>query len=108
MKPQHPSIKELFAIVAIEDWTSFDPAKTRREALEKWARSWVIDVEFSQSVVSADYLTSEYMDLIKVKLSQELAEDLSEDCTIYSTEDRKVSAQMCAFRRQAKQRASNE
>lgn len=99
---QHPAIKELYNIIKVEDWSSFCPEKTRKELLDKWVKAWVVDVEFSQSVVSTDYLTSEYNDIIKVKLAQSLAEDLAEDCTIYTTADKNISAKMCAFRRKEK------
>lgn len=104
MKSKHPAIKELYDIIKVEDWSSFNPEKTRQELLERWERSWIVDVEFSQAVVNTNYLTSEYNDIIKLKLAQSLAEDLSESCTLYKTENKKVTAQMCALRRKEKVR----
>lgn len=100
----HPALEALYEIAKIEDWTSFAPDKMRTEAINRWIRAWVVDVEFSQAVVSTEYLSSEYNDLIKIKLAQELAEDLSETCTHYKTEDKSISASMCAFRRKEKVR----
>lgn len=108
MKSKHPAIKELYDIMKIEDWSSFCPEKTRKELLEKWERAWIVDVEFSQSVVSTNYLTSDYNDLIRMKLAQSLAEDLSETCTTYKTEDKKITAQMCAIRRKEKIRGGEQ
>jgi hypothetical protein len=99
MKVGHPAIKELYTIINIEDWSTFNPEKTRKEELDKWVKTWVVDVEFTQAVVNTDYLTSEYNDIIRLKLAQSLAEDLAETCTIYKTEDKKISAKMCAIRR---------
>lgn len=107
MKTNHPAIKALYAIIKTEDWSSFCPEKTREEELDKWIKAWIVDVEFSQSVVSTNYLSSEYNDIIKTKLAQSLAEDLSESCTIYKTENKKISAAMCALRRKEKIRGDN-
>ena len=104
MKSKHPAIKALYDIIKIEDWNVFCPERSRKEALEKWEKAWLIDVEFSQAVVSTKYLTSEYDDLIKIKLAQSLAEDLAENCTSFSTADKKISAQISAFRRKEKTR----
>lgn len=104
MKELHPAIKQLYEIIKTEDWSSFCPERSRKEQLDKWVRSWIMDVEFTQAVVSTDYLTSEYNDIIKVRLAQSLAEDLAEDCTIYKTADKNISAKMCAFRRKEKVR----
>jgi hypothetical protein len=72
--------------------------------LDKWCKNWVVDLEYSQAVVDTKYLTGEYNDIIKYKLAQTIAEDLSEECTQYNIEDKKISAQVCAFRRKEKSR----
>lgn len=105
MKPNlHPAIKQLYEIIKMEDWSTFCPERKRQEELDRWTREWIAEVEYSQSVVSTDYLTSEYNDIIKIKLAQSLAEDLAEDCTIYTTNNKNISAKICAFRRKEKVR----
>lgn len=105
---QHPAIKELYSIINEEDWSSFCPEKVRKEKLDKWIKSWIVDVEFSQSVVSTNYLTSEYNDIIKYKLTQSLSEDLAETCTIFKTEDKQITAKISAIRRKEKIRGDND
>ena len=100
----HPAIKALYDIIKTEDWTTFQPEKTRKEQLDRWVKNWVVDVEYSQAVVSTGYLTSEYNDIIRYKLTQSMAEELAEECTIFKTEDKNISAKMCAFRRKEKSR----
>lgn len=99
---KHPAIKALYDIIKIEDWSNFCPERTREEALKKWERAWIVDVEFTQSVVSTKYLTAEYNDVIKYKLSQSLGDELAETCTIFNTKDKQISANMCALRRKEK------
>jgi hypothetical protein len=102
MTKPHPALTELYEIIKAEDWSSFCPEKLRQEKLDKWCRDWVVDVEFTQAVVSTEYLSSEYHDIIKYKLAQSLAEDLAEDCTQFTMADCSINAKMMAFRRKAK------
>ena len=60
------------------------------------------DVEYTQSVVDEKYLTSEYMDLIKCKLTESLAEELTENCVVYTIKEKSVNAKMIALRRKGK------
>jgi hypothetical protein len=98
----HPAVKQLYKIIQTEDWSSFCPEKKREEELDRWVREWIVDVEFSQDVVSTNYLSSEYDDIIKYKLAQSMAEDIAEECTTFTTEKKKISASMCAIRRKEK------
>lgn len=107
-KPLHPALKELYDIIKEPDWTDFARDARRKEMLDKWRKAWVTEVEFSQSVVDTNYLNSEYNDLIKYKLAQSLSEDLAETCTIFTTDKKKISAKVCAFRRQAKVRRKDD
>jgi hypothetical protein len=101
---KHPALEQLYDIIKKEDWSTFCPEKTRKEFLDKWCKAWIVDVEFEQMVVDTKYLTSEYNDAIKYKLAQSIAEDLSENCTEYTVEDKKIGAKVCAFRRREKTR----
>lgn len=100
----HPALEQLYDIIRKEDWSSFCPEKVREEQLDKWCKNWLVDIEYQQSVLDTKYLTGEYNDIIKLKLAQSLAEDLAEECTQFKVEDRKISAQVCAFRRKEKVR----
>lgn len=102
MKPQHPALQELHSIILTKDWTEFCPEKTRAELLAAWVESWIVEAGYSQAVVSTKFLSSEYDDIIKTRLAQSMAEDLSETCAIYKTEGNKISAEMIAIRRKAK------
>lgn len=101
---KHPAIEQLIEIMKTPDWSTFCPERNRMELLNNWEKRWLVDVTYSQSVVSTKYLTSEYDDIIKLQLTQKLAEDLAEDCTIFSKESKNISAKMCAFRRKEKTR----
>lgn len=96
---KHPAIKELYNILKEQDWTSFCPEKKRKELLDKWVETWIIEVEQSQSVLDPKYLDSEHMDFIKYRMGQVLGEALTEDCVEYKTSGKSISAGMVGLRR---------
>jgi hypothetical protein len=100
---KHPAIRELYEIIKKEDWTSFCPEKDRRELLEKWEARWVSSVEAEQLVMDKKYLTSEFSDMVKERLAQNLAEGLTEECVHFTITDKKVKAQLVGLRRKEKQ-----
>jgi hypothetical protein len=99
---KHPALKELYEIIKKEDWTSFCPEKTRAELLEKWEQKWITSVESEQLVMDKKYLTSEFSDMVKERLAQNLAESLAEECVTFTITDRKVKAQLFGIRRKEK------
>ena len=98
----HDALNELRNILKTRDWTEFCPERERARKFEQWCTRWITEVEFAQSVVSTKYLDSEYNDIIKTKLAQSLAEELTEDCISFKTQDKKITATMSAMRRRAK------
>lgn len=98
----HLAIKELYNILKEKDWTSFCPEKSRHELLDKWTEKWIVEAETSQDVLNFKYLSSEYTDAIKYKLTQDILEQVSEECTVYTTTDKKVSASLMTIRRRGK------
>lgn len=99
---KHQSIKELYNILKVQDWTSFCPEKDRQALLDKWVAKWIVEVEQSQSVVNKKYLDSEHLDLIKYKLGEQLGQSLAEECVLFKTEDSTISGHMIALRRKEK------
>lgn len=99
---KHEALKELKAIIKLPDWNDVCREKTREEQLNAWIDRWIVPVEFSQDVVDSKYLTSEYNDLIKLKLAQSMAEDIAETCVTYSVQKKKISGAMIALRRKEK------
>lgn len=99
---KHDALTELRNIIKLPDWAPHCPEKLRVEQLEDWINRWIVQVEFTQAIVNTKYLNSEYSDIIKLKLAQSLAEDIAENCTTYSTQDKKITANLCALRRKEK------
>lgn len=100
---KHEALKELRDLIKLPDWNTVCPEKNRLEQLEYWFDRWIVEAEYSQSVVDTKYLTSEFNDVIKLKLAQSLGEEsLAENCISYKTQEKKITASMCSLRRKAK------
>lgn len=92
---KHEAIRELKDISKLPD-------QVREEQLDAWIDRWVVPVEFTQDVVDSKYLTSEYNDVIKTRLAQNMAEDLAETCVGYVTKKKSITGTMIAIRRKSK------
>lgn len=101
-KNKHPAINELYDIIKLEDWSTFCPEKTRLEKLDRWVRNWIDNVEYKQTITDTKYLSSEYMDIIKTHLTENLAEELAENCVVFQTEKKEVRANLIALRKKGK------
>lgn len=102
MPKQHPAIAELYKLIRKKDWSDFYPEKIRQQMLDMWIEKWITNVEYSQSVVDTKYLSVEYNDAIKTKVSQSIAEDLMEECVDYRVKDREILGEVTALRRERK------
>lgn len=93
------AVKELQEIIQIRDDKSFKYAKSREEQLLEWLYKWVETVDHQQLVLNPKHLDSEYTDLIKYKLTQNMLEDVSEAGVEYSTTQNSLKASISVFRR---------
>lgn len=99
---KHPAIKELYEIIKKKDWTEFCPEKDREVLLNAWVAKWLTTVEADQLIMDKKFLTSEYSDVIKERLAQNLAESLTEECVSFTIKDRKIEANLIGLRRKEK------
>ena len=86
-------IKELFRIIEIKSELE------RYNALKDWIDSWIEEVEAEQAVTSRKYLTSEFEDVLKLKLVENIALDLSEAAVKYKLDDNNIHAKIMVLRR---------
>lgn len=96
-------LKELYNIMKIQDWTSFNPEKDRVEALNKWISKWIVSVDQSQIVLNFNKLPVEHRDLVKYKLASDIAEHLAETCIEYKSEEHRINGTMMGLRREIKE-----
>lgn len=107
-KSENNALSQLAEIIKIRDTESaYNPELLRQQALEQWIGDWVVEVEEEQLVLDKAHLTSDNSDLCKWKLTEQLAEKVAEDCTVFSEESRGtkgtvLKAKLLGLRRKAK------
>ena len=79
------AIQELYELLRLKDWSDYYPEKNRVQALDMWIEKWVVPVSYTQPVVDTKYLTSEFSDVIKTRITQNIVEDVVEDCVTFET-----------------------
>ena len=97
---KNKALDELFELIKTPDYTAYFPDKDRREKLNEWVARWICEEEAEQLVMDKKFLDSEFMDVIKYRLIENLAEKLIEDnCGQFQVEERKITAKLVGLRR---------
>lgn len=94
------AIKELYNIIKVKDWTSFNPEKDRAALLDKWVDKWILTIEQRQSVINYKRLPLEHQEAIKYRLAQELHEQVAEKSTEYLSDNLGISANLTVIKRE--------
>jgi len=92
MKRTKP-IRELFRIIELTSELE------RHNALKGWIKDWLQEVEATQSVTHRKYLSSEFEDVLKLKLVENIVLDLSEVAVSYDLDKNNINAKMMVVRR---------
>lgn len=93
--------KELLKIIDMESDGKSTGWRLRRDALEKWKDKWLSTVEAEISVLKPEMFQSEHRDLILDRMSQELAQELTEETT-FVQKGKKMKASINVIRRSPK------
>lgn len=86
---EHPAVEDLLNSTAPD----------QHEVILAWATKWIHFVESEQSVVSRKYMSAEYEDEIKLRLAQNIAEEVAETSTMYKVTDKNVKAIFATLKR---------
>lgn len=97
------AIKELKTIVQERDDQGFKYSQTRENLLSDWLYRWVDTVEKQQLVLDQKYIDSEYTDFIKMKLTENMAEEISEAAVEYTTSQNALKASISVIRRRPRE-----
>lgn len=97
------AVKELQDIIQIRDDKGFKYAKSREEQLSDWLYRWVETVDAQQLVINPKHLDSEYTDLIKYRLTENMLEDVTEVGCQYNTTKNSMEASISVIRRKPRE-----
>ena len=93
--------KELERIMDIESDGKQVGWRLRREALKDWMDRWICEVSSEISVMSPEMYTSDHKDFIMDKLTEQLAQELTEE-TKFKQSGRRMKATMRLIKRKPK------
>lgn len=91
-------IKELYKVVNIEGLDRKFGTEARVKALEEWIRDWIVDMEYSQSILKKN-LTMDDMDFIKYHCAKEIGERIMDDCVKLDIDKNEVKLRLLALKR---------
>lgn len=80
-----------------------EPDLTKRVILmNDWWNSWILEIEQNQLVLDSRYLSSEFHDMLKTRLSEKMLEIITEDCVNYDVSTTNITSTLIAIRRRKK------
>ena len=89
------ALKELYKVIEL------DREIDRYHALSEWIESWIETVSSTQSVISKKYLSTEFADMIKIRMAESMALDLCEVAMFINSTDREINSEMTVIRKKA-------
>lgn len=95
-------LDELYKLIELESDGQQNGRMIRKEALNRWIDRWVLELEGEQSVISREFLTSEYEDFIKESVVKDMSEVLTEEACTFNIKDTKFKAKLTVLRKRIK------
>jgi hypothetical protein len=96
------ALKQLRKIAQIPDQKHWNCTEMREKALEEWINSWIIELEYEQSVLSQRYLSIDFEEFLKEHVGKKLAEKAMEDAIDIKTEKTLLKGKLVCLRRKGK------
>lgn len=96
------ALKELRKIIEIPDQKHWNYVEIRQNALEEWIKTWIVELDYEQSVLNQKYLSSDFEDFLKEHVAKKLIDKAMEDAVSIKKEKTKLKGSMVCLRRKAK------
>jgi len=96
------ALKELRKIVQMPDQKHWNCTELRERALEEWINTWIVEVEYEQSVLSQRYLSLDFEEFLKEHIGKKLAEQAMEEAVEITKNKTQLKGNMVCLRRKAK------
>ena len=93
------ALKELRKIIQMPDQKHWNYVEMRQRALEDWIDSWIIQLEYEQSVLDQRYLNSEFEDFLKEHIGSKLTDQAMEGAVDITTEKTRIKGSLTCLRR---------
>lgn len=96
------ALEDLRKIIEIPDQKHWNYVEMRQSALEDWIKTWIIEIEYEQSVLNQRYLSSDFEDFLKEHIGKSLVEQVLEDAVEITKKNTMLKGNLVCLRRKAK------
>lgn len=96
------ALKQLRKIAQMPDQKHWNCSEMRERALEEWIETWIIQLEYEQSVLNQRYLSLDFEEFLKEHVGKKLAEQAMEDAIEISKKKTILRGEMVCIRRKPK------
>lgn len=96
------ALKQLRKIIQMPDQKHWNYVEMRERALEEWINTWIIQLNYEQSVLDQKYLNIEFEDFLKEHIGSKLTDQAMESAVEITKEKTKIKGSLTCIRRKPK------
>lgn len=93
------ALKELRKIIQMPDQKHWNYVEMRERALEEWINTWIIQLDYEQSVLDQRYLKLEFEEFLKEHIGNKLTDQAMESAVEITSEKTKIKGSLTCLRR---------
>lgn len=93
------ALKELRKIIQMPDQKHWNYVEMRERALEEWVNTWIIQLDYEQSVLDQKYLKLEFEEFLKEHIGNKLTDQAMESAVEITSEKTKIKGSLTCLRR---------
>jgi hypothetical protein len=93
------ALRELRKIIQMPDQKHWNYVEMRERALEEWINTWIIQLEYEQSVLDQKYLKLEFEEFLKEHIGNKLTDQAMESAVEITSEKTKIKGSLTCLRR---------
>jgi len=93
------ALKQLRKIIQMPDQKHWNYVEMRERALEEWINTWIIQLNYEQSVLDQKYLNVEFEDFLKEHIGNKLTDQAMESAVEITKEKTKIKGSLTCIRR---------
>jgi hypothetical protein len=93
------ALRELRKIIQMPDQKYWNYVEMRERALEEWINTWIIQLDYEQSVLDQKYLKLEFEEFLKEHIGNKLTDQAMESAVEITSEKTKIKGSLTCLRR---------
>lgn len=93
------ALKQLRKVIQIPDQKHWNYVEMREQALDQWINTWIIELNYEQSVLNQKYLSVEFEDFLKEHIGNKLIDQAMENAVEIIKEKTKIKGKLTCLKR---------